>query len=123
MTRKTWAWIFVGLWAVLFILAFWVPPRVEPTGDSFVRGMNRVGIFFGFQVAAGVVGFLAWRLGRVFDKPSWQRWLTRAPLLIALAGVSLMAVMIVWANLGGRNLPTDYVPDPDRPATAPADNG
>ncbi len=119
MTKKTWAWTFVGIWDVLFILSFIVPPRFEPTGDGFVQGLNRIAIFFQFQLAAGIVGFLAWRFGRAFDQPSWQRWISRGPLLVALAGLSLMVALLVWSNLGGRTLPMET----DTPATttAPAD--
>jgi len=49
----------------------------------------------------------------------WQRWLSRMPALLAIGLLLLVVGVIVIANMQ-RSGPTEYVPDPDRPVTAPA---
>ncbi len=44
--------ILVAVWAMMFTLAFIVPRLIEPTGDGFTRGMNRLPAAIGLQCLA-----------------------------------------------------------------------
>ena len=54
--------VLAGLWAASFVLAFVAYVIIEPTGDSFLRGMNRVLAFLGWQGVAAVLSIT------VFDR-------------------------------------------------------
>lgn len=120
MTRMTWIWLLFALWAGLYAASFIVAHGTAPTGDGFTRGLNRLMVFFQYQIAAAVVAIVVWGIGSAFDKGTWQRWLSRAPVLLALGLFLLVVGLIVVVNIGKPG-PGDvpYVP-PDSATTAPA---
>ncbi|UXX84177.1 hypothetical protein [Roseovarius pelagicus] len=118
MQRITWVWILFALWAGLYAASFIVAHHTAPTGDSFLRGMNRLMVFFQFQIAAGIVAIVLWGMGRVFNKGTWRRWLSRIPVLLAVGLVLLIVGLIVYANLGRPAPDASYVPP--KQATEPA---
>lgn len=120
MQQRPWVWIGLAIWAVLYAASIVVPWNTAPTGDSFLRGSNRLILFFQFQIAAGVVGMAVWVFGKQFDRGTWRRWLSRTPALLAVGLVLFIVGIIVVANFR-RPAPTDFVPSPDRPVTAPVD--
>mgnify|MGYP006308388507 CR=1 FL=1 len=115
MKPVTFFWIAFATWAVVFAAAFLVPWSMEATGDGFARGLNRVGAFFGFQLAAAVIALAVWLFGNRFAAGNAIRWLSRAPAaLFGLLVVGILA-LIVGTNLSK----PDPAPLPG-PATAPA---
>nr|WP_309501933.1 hypothetical protein [uncultured Roseovarius sp.] len=100
MRRMSWVWILFALWAGLYVASFVVTHFTAPTGDSFVRGANRLMIFIQFQIAATIVAIVIWNMRRAFDKGTWQRWLARAPALLAVGLLVLIIGIIVVAAIG-----------------------
>ena len=118
MTRLHGVILLCGIWAALYAASVLVPYTTAPTDFGLTRGMNRVELFFKYQIAAGVVAIVAWWVGRKLTL-RWQRWLSRMPVILAIGLFLLTVGVIVAANMN-RPGPTDYVPDPDRPVAAPA---
>lgn len=118
MTRLHGTLVLSGIWAALYAASFLVPYFTPSTDFGFTRGMNRVELFFKYQLAAGAVSVVLWWMGNALTV-RWQRWLSRMPALLAIGLFLLVVGAIVVANMRDPG-PTDYVPDPDRPVTAPA---
>jgi len=118
VTRLSIIVILCGVWSALYAASFLVPYHTAPSGDGFARGLNRLTLFFQYQIAAGTVAVAVWWIGSKLAV-RWQRWLARMPALLALVLLLLVAGVVVVANMS-KPAPTEYVPDPDRPVTAPA---
>ena len=116
MTRNRMFWVLLALWAVLYAASFIVARATAPTGDSFLRGINRLEVFAQYQAGAAIAAFVVWRLGLQFAAGSGRRWLSRVPLLMALALVLFVVGLIAWAWLSH----PDPVEPPNMPVTAPA---
>ena len=97
MTDRHWLLFLVVLWAGLYGASFIVAHLTEPTGDGFVRGVNRLGVFLQFQGAASILALVLWRMARGLSR-GWHRWLARVPLLLALGLLLLIAGVIVSAG-------------------------
>lgn len=71
------------IWLALFAYSFFSVAGVEPTGDSFLRGMNRVTLFLKWHGSAFAFAlaslFLGWRA-----QSKQRRWLSRLPTLAHL---------------------------------------
>ncbi|MEO0411210.1 MAG: hypothetical protein AAF221_05120 [Pseudomonadota bacterium] len=74
------------LWAGLFVYSFFSTQGVEPTGDGFTRGMNRVSIFMSWHFAAFVVSIAVIVAGWPLEK-KLHKWLSRLPVLIHVLAV------------------------------------
>ncbi|MDX2483847.1 MAG: hypothetical protein QNK42_09360 [Pseudodonghicola sp.] len=99
MTQKKLIWALLALWAVLYALSFWQAATLPPTGDSFLRGMNRLMAFLGWQGAAAGAALILWGTARG-DRPIGPglRWLSRIPLLLALALALGLTALVLWAR-------------------------
>lgn len=111
MSRQQAVWLLFSLWAALYALSVWQFLTLPPTGDSFVRGMNRVLALLGWQAAAAGVALALWLTGRGIQADAATRWLSRVPVLLALALAVGLAMLLLWARL------RDPVPE-DAPTTA-----
>jgi hypothetical protein len=118
MTRTRLATLTLGIWTVLFVLSFVLLFSLEPTGDGFVRGLNRIMAFLTWQGIAFVAAIVALLAGRGIDNETpGTRWLSRIPVIIQ----SLMLLAVVGLILATRF--TKPVTEPGVPqgsATAPA---
>jgi len=99
------------LWALIWIASILIPVFQEPTGDSFTRGLNRIGTFFGLQILAALVGLVLLALR---PKQGPYRWLTLVPLILAIALVLALAAIVMWARM------SDPVTVAPGPTTQPA---
>ena len=54
----------LGVWAILVLFSVLLPLFTEPTSDGFTRGLNRIGIFLGWQAAAFIVSLVSFFLTR-----------------------------------------------------------
>lgn len=74
------------LWLCLFVYSFFSTMGVEPTGDGFTRGLNRVTLFLSWHFAAFVMAIVVivagWRL-----QNKARKWLSRVPVLIHVLAV------------------------------------
>lgn len=91
----------LAVWALAWGWSFAAFATAEPTGDGFVRGMNRIETFLGWQMAAALPAFAAWVLGRDWPKHSGVRRLSRVPMQLALGLVAVLGGLILWARLAG----------------------
>jgi hypothetical protein len=58
-----------GVWLLLFVISFVTLQVVQPTGDGFTRGLNRIVAFLSWQGAAFVVAMvLAWLTRRAAER-------------------------------------------------------
>ena len=120
MTRRRTVNVLLLIWAVVFVLSIALAWLQEPTGDGFTRGLNRLGVFFGWQGVALAIAVIAWLMGRGVDyeRPR-SRWLTRIPAIIHASMVVLIVGLVVILRFS--KPPADPVTPPGPPtATAPA---
>ncbi len=90
----------LALWGLMWVYSFVAAFTAPPTGEGFGRGLNRVTLFFGWQLAAGVPAFAAWALGRDWPRGSGVRFASRAPIQLAIGLAAVIAGLIVWARFG-----------------------
>ena len=96
--RRLWLMILGAAWALAWagsFVAFWA---VEPTGEGFVRGMNRVMAFLGWQGVAGMLALALWGVARGWPKRSPVRRWSAVPLGLALLLVAGILGVILWAR-------------------------
>jgi hypothetical protein len=93
MTPATLVKVLTGVWLILFVGAFVAFRLTEPTGDSFTRGLNRMGVFFAWQGLAAIVAIVGAVAARGVDRTArpWLRRLGFAPL-VATGGAFLCVV-------------------------------
>lgn len=113
-------WILLALWALCMgqsILAV----MAEPTGDSFLRGMNRVSGFLGWQLGAAIIALVLWLGVRPLPRGEPLRRLGRVPGWWAVA---LLALLLAWIAVGviGSEMDRRAIPaEPPGPVTVPVD--
>lgn len=91
--------VLYAAWVLAFGYSFAAFALAEPTGDGFVRGMNRVAALFGWQGIAGVLAIAIWGVGRQWPKGSPARRISLVPIGLALAQVAGVIGLIVWAQV------------------------
>lgn len=93
--------VMVVLWAIVFLISIVATGMTEKTGDSFLRGINRVYVFLGWQCAAvgiAVISFITVRRNKGTLPKAWQIG-GIAPvcvyglLLLLAVGVMIIALM------------------------------
>ncbi len=89
----------LAAWALAWGYSFVAFATTAPTGDGFGRGLNRVTLFFGWQLAAALPAFAAWVIGRGWPKGSGVRFVSRVPIQLALGLAAVVAGLILWARL------------------------
>ena len=95
--------ILVAVWVVLFILSFVVPRLIEPTGDSFTRGMNRLPAAIGLQCLAFCVAAVTAGLSFATRK-ELANWILVAgfiPLAVEILLIADLFVILVGAMAFG----------------------
>ena len=96
---RGWLGAVLVAWAVVWGASWLLPWQLEPTGDGFTRGMNRLGAFFALQLAALVPAVAALVLARRLAPGGWLRRAGFVPLAAALVLVCFIAGLMVWAQL------------------------
>lgn len=91
-------WALLLAWAVCIALSVIVPAMTDPTGDGFTRGMNRVNLFFRFQIAALVLALPLWLFARSQHSAALRR-LGRVPGVVALVETLAVLGLLLWAHL------------------------
>lgn len=97
--QKTVVWGLLAVWLLMFAGSFTVFAFVDPTGDGFTRGTNRVMGFLLLQMGAGFVGTAIWLMRKAFPAGSWQRWLARLPAGLFSLLILLTVLIVLWARL------------------------
>lgn len=111
-------WGLLLLWLAVYGWSFVAVAFTPPTGDGFTRGLNRIEEFGKWQVAAATLAVPVWVTGRRMPSGSAIRWLSRAPAVLALLLVLLVAGLVAWARL---SKPAPVAQQDPRPVTVPLD--
>ncbi len=93
--------ILLAAWALAFAWSGFAGLTTQPDGDGFARGLNRVGLFLGWQGVAGLIALAAFAVGRGWPKGSGIRRVSAVPFWFALALLAALAGLVVWARLQG----------------------
>lgn len=104
-------WGLLAIWAALFAGAFIAFALTDPTGDGFVRGINRVTAFLGWQLAAGALAILIWMQRKHFPTGTLGRWLARVPAGLFSFLVFLLVALVLFARFSPRPDPAGPGPD------------
>ena len=88
----------LALWCAAWAYSIVFLINVEPIGDGFTRGLNRVSGCLGWQGVAGMLAFAVWGVGLGFPKRSGIRRISAVPLGMALALILLLIGFVVWAR-------------------------
>lgn len=107
----------MGIWALLWIASLFVPPTVAPTGDGFTRGMNRIGLFFGLQLAAAFVALLLLTLR---PASGLLRRLALLPAGLALLLAIAITGLILWVRIADPASDPGPPPGPATDAVSPS---
>jgi len=106
--------IWLGLFAASFIM-FAITPA---TDFGFSRGLNRITVFFGWQIAATIAGLVLWLMGRNFSAGSLWRWLCRIPAIAT--ALLLIGVFILFMSASYFVAkPLQITPQDPKPLTTP----
>lgn len=101
MTAHRWIWLLLAAWIVTMALSV-LSLTAEPTGDGFVRGLNRVTGFLGWQLAGAALSLVLWlRAGRL-PREDLARWAGRGPAIWSLLLGLLFVGLIVYSAWIGR---------------------
>lgn len=94
----TLVWALIAVWAGIYVWSFIAFQMIEPTGDGFTRGLNRVTAFAGWQFAAALVAIVLWPLSGRFEAGTAGRWLARVPLILGAILLVLVVGLLVFAR-------------------------
>ena len=97
-TRALWLLIAGAAWALAWAGSFAAFAMSEPAGEGFVRGLNRITGFLGWQGVAAMLAFAVWGAGRGWPARHPVRRASLIPLArAAVLAVGLLAV-VLWAR-------------------------
>ena len=85
-------------WVIAFCYAFYAYATTIPGGGGFVRGMNRVTAYLGWQGIAGMISIALFAVGRGWPKGSAVRRMAVVPFAVALLHVLAILGIILWAR-------------------------
>jgi hypothetical protein len=95
-TIRSWVIGILLTWVAVFAASFIVPMFIAPTGELYMRGLNRLSYWFWLQVAAFVLAVAVWALAQSRRRDISRRlmWLSRVPVLVAAVEVLAVAWII-----------------------------
>ena len=96
MNKRGLVWTLSAAWLALFIAGFVAFQLTEPTGDSFTRGMNRMGAFLGYQATAALVALVSWAVLGSLPEPlnGWRRAVAMTPPVVS--GALFLALILLF---------------------------
>lgn len=106
------------LWILIFAASFALPFVLEPTGDGFTRGLNRIAALFLWQGIAFAIAVVVWILGLGIERDrTGMRWASRVPAIVHVVSVLLVVGLVLWLRFSGPAIDSGIAPGP---VTAPA---
>jgi hypothetical protein len=96
--RRAGVAVLLALWLAAFVAALAVRFVVEPTGDGFTRGLNRLGWTVGFQTLALILALWAFSAARLLPRgETLRRWSWGPLILAALFVLAALAPFVLGA--------------------------
>lgn len=93
--------VLFATWLIAFGYAFFSFAATQPRGDGFVRGMNRVTSYLGWQGIAGMISVAIFSVGRGWTKGTTIRRMSLVPITVAFLHVAAIGGVILWARAAG----------------------
>ncbi len=90
--------VFMAAWVMAFAYAFYDFATSPADGDGFVRGLNRVTAYLGWQAIAGMMSVAIAAVGRDWPKGSAVRRLSLIPFGVALLHIGALFAVFIWAQ-------------------------
>lgn len=118
MSTQSWLRIVLAAWAVCFAASFFMAARTVPGESSLTAGLSRLGVFGGWQAAAGILAAFAWMLGSRLEKRAPARIASRVPMSVFALLAVVVVALVLWGN-PSRPLADSAVPGPVTAPTAP----
>jgi hypothetical protein len=93
--------LLAALWLALFLCSFAVFLVIQPTGDNFARGLNRMSAFLTWQGAALVVAMLTAVVTRLLGVKAGRnaKLLGYAPLAVNAMLIAMLVAIIAYTVL------------------------
>ncbi len=96
--RRFWLMVAGAGWLLAWAASVAVLWTLEPSGEGFVRGLNRVTAFLGWQAIAAMLAPVVWGIGRAWPKGSAVRRLSRLPMALAVLLALVLGAVVLWAQ-------------------------
>lgn len=94
--------VLFAAWLIAFGYAFFTFATTLPQGGGFLRGMNRVTGYLGWQGIAGMISIAVFAVGRRWPKGTAVRRMSIVPIAVAILHVAVITGVIVWARASGQ---------------------
>jgi len=94
--------LLIAIWGGVFTWSIIGFASIDPTGDGFTRGLNRVTGFLLWQFAAAGLSIPVFFIGRAYERGSAMRWISRVPLVLAITLGLAIAAIVLWARVPAR---------------------
>jgi len=102
MTRRNLVLILLSFWLLIWGLSVGATYLTAPTGDGFMRGMNRLAILVGGQGVAALLAVFIFVISRPMATGDRLRRAAWVPLILAMLLVAAMVAPFVIVWLEGR---------------------
>jgi hypothetical protein len=120
---RIWVFVLAGLWLTAVVISAVMFQTTEATDFGLTAGLNRIGVFLGWQLAALVLALLAGLATIRVPKPRALSTLLTGLTPIAVSGTmgAILVAVLIWAN-ASRPAPGTAAGAGETPAvTAPAE--
>lgn len=87
-------------WVLAYAYGFVAFATATAEGEGVVRGLDRVGLFLGWQGVAGVIAMAIFGISRAWPRGAAVRWLGAVPLGLAALLVAAILALADWAGFG-----------------------
>lgn len=91
-------WLVFFLWVCAFLGSFPAAILTPPSDFGFTAGVNRVLIFFGFQIAAGTLSLIGLVLRSGLPKKTFLRRLLLWPAGLFVAQIFAVVLLYLWSG-------------------------
>lgn len=96
--RHTALKIVLLVWVAIMGISFLGYALTETSGDGFTRGLNRIMVFLGWQIAGLVIAVICLFLRARVERGRPLRWVALVPALVAGAQVLAIVSLFVAAS-------------------------
>ena len=90
--------VLMATWVMSFAYAFYDFATTPAGGGGFIRGLNRITEYLGWQAIAGTIAIAIAAIGRDWPKGSAVRRLSLLPFSVALLHIAGLVAVFIWAQ-------------------------